>query len=1192
MSPSRQERKVVTVLFCDLVGSTAQAEEMDPEDVAALLTPYHARVKEELERFGGTVEKFIGDAVMAVFGAPVAHEDDPERAVRAALAIREFADDEGIELRVGITTGEALVALDARPEAGETLATGDVVNTAARLQAAAPVNGILVSERTFESTKDVVEYDDAQSIDAKGKAAPVAVWEATAVRTAVGADRQHTSPFVGRTRELALLEGALERTREERQPELVTLVGVPGIGKSRLLHELASGSGDDSVWLSGRCLPYGDGVTFWALGEIVKAHLGIGESDDVEATERKLAAAAADSWVRSRLRPLVGLVDTVAEGDRSEETFAAWRGFVEEIANKGPLVLVVEDLHWADERLLDFVDYLVDWASGVPVLVMCTARPELLERRPGWGGGKTNSTTISLTPLSDDETARLVAQVVEHALPADTEAILLTRAGGNPLYAEQYARMLAERAATDLSLPETVQGIIAARLDGLEPGQKALLQDASVIGTSFWLDALATVSGAESRALETGLHALERKGFIRRERSASMEGATEYAFLHLLVRDVAYGQIPRTPRAEKHAATARWIERLERHEDHAEMLAHHYGEALALTRAAGGKAEELETPVRRALRDAGDRAMALSAYAAARRTYEHALELWPDDDPERPRLLLARARAFFLGGGEGAPELFEVAGRELLARRDREGAAEARTYEAFALWNAGEANPVDVLEVARSAAALLHDARATPVKAYVLANFARYLTLAGHDDEAVEVGRQVLAMADELGLGEVSGNALNTIGLARVSLGDVDGVDDLEESLRLGREHSSPVELSRTYNNLGVMLTHVGRLADALEVFTTRDEMHERLGLPNWFGDAVTANTTYLRGDWDPALRRLDALVAGGFPSGSWPGPLAVRAQIRLARGDAAGAEEDFRRALRALDARWGPKDIDEPCLCAWHALEAGHRDQADELVARVLARVWRPPYGYTGGVYFALLLTDLGRSLEPVLAAAHAHPRLPWLQAAAAVARGDLAAAADRLLAVGSRTVEALVRLRLAHELAAGDRRSEAAEHLKQALAFYRIGRCDAVRSPRRGAPRRDRLALGACPRRAHRRRVSAAPTTSRPIPSTRGQDRATCSTPNQPYRSITAASANCAAIRKAVVATIPIRGPATVIEKTMKTPMTPPRSCHFGPSKASPIPPSDRRTTSRAVSARTPPTTAAVVSASRLPTRSPSLP
>ena len=535
MTEPRQERKVVTVVFCDLVGFTSQAESMDPEDVAAILRPYHARVRTELERYGGTVEKFIGDAVMALFGAPVTHEDDPERAVRAALAIRDFAIEESLELRVGITTGEALVSLDARPDAGEGMASGDVVNTAARLQSAAPVNGVLVDETTYRATRGAVDYEDAEPVEAKGKAEPVRVWEATGARSRFGVDVTHhaRAELVGRERELALLRDAFERARHERAPQLVTLVAVPGMGKTRLVYELSKtvdALTEIVTWRQGRCLAYGDGVSFWALAEVVKAQAGILDRDLEQEAAEKLRLAVehifADSgdasWVESHLRPLVGLeADTSLGGDRRGEAFAAWRRFLEGLGERRPLVLVFEDLHWADDGLLDFVDELVDWLSDVPVLVVCTARPELLERRPGWGGGKVNALTLGLSPLNAEQTALLISHVLERSLlSAEIQQALLERADGNPLYAEQFAQLYRERgSADDLSLPETLQGIVAARIDGLAAEEKGALQDASVFGKVFWSGALPT-----SREAAPLLHSLERKGFLTRQRRSSVEG--------------------------------------------------------------------------------------------------------------------------------------------------------------------------------------------------------------------------------------------------------------------------------------------------------------------------------------------------------------------------------------------------------------------------------------------------------------------------------------------------------------------------------------------------------------------------------------------------------------------------------------------------------------------------------------------
>src|SRR5206468_3343393 len=506
-----KERKVVSVLFCDLVGFTAASESADPEEVQARIAPYHARTRERIEAFGGTVEKFIGDAVMAVFGAPTAHEDDPERAVRAGLALLETIDELNaaygslaLSVRVGVNTGEAVVSLDARPERGEAIVTGDVVNTAARIQSQAPVNGIAVGEGTFRATQRVFEYEPLDPIDAKGKAEPVAVWRALRPTARFGSDviRSMTTPLVGRELDFTLLSGTFDKAIAERSVQLVTVAGEPGVGKSRLVAELFAytDSLDDLIiWRQGRCLPYGEGITFWALGEIVKAHAGVFESDPPEVATAKLDAVLPESddlpWLRARLLPLLGI--DASEPAAQEELFTAWRRFLEAVAERAPLVLVVEDVHWADQALLAFLEHLADWAQGVPLLVVCTARPELHETHPAWGTGLRNHTAINLSPLSDTDTAKLVSALMERTvLPAETQQLLLEQAGGNPLYAEEFVRMLRDSDLLDrhgalsgtaaVPVPESIHGLIAARLDTLPPERKALLQDAAVLGKVFW----------------------------------------------------------------------------------------------------------------------------------------------------------------------------------------------------------------------------------------------------------------------------------------------------------------------------------------------------------------------------------------------------------------------------------------------------------------------------------------------------------------------------------------------------------------------------------------------------------------------------------------------------------------------------------------------------------------------------------
>ena len=396
-APGGEERKVVSVLFVDLVGFTARSDRADPEDVRSRLRLYHDLVKREIEAFGGTVEKFIGDAVMAVFGAPIAHEDDAERAVRASLRITDSIaqlneERPGLDLsiRAAVNTGEAVVALGARPEQGEGFVTGDVVNVASRLQGVAPVGSVVAGELTYRATRFAIEYEELEPVNVKGKDEPISIWRAVAARSRFGVDVEQgtRTPLIGREHELSLLEDLYRRAMQEQSPQLVTLSGEPGVGKSRLTWEFQRFIDEEPdliFWRQGRCLPYGEGITFWALGEIVKSHAGIVENDSPDDAADKLAKAVESvvedeherDWIRARLAPLVGLDAAEGAPTEREESFAAWRSFLEAIAASRPFVLVVEDLHWADPAMLAFVEHLADWASGVPMMVLCTARPEL-----------------------------------------------------------------------------------------------------------------------------------------------------------------------------------------------------------------------------------------------------------------------------------------------------------------------------------------------------------------------------------------------------------------------------------------------------------------------------------------------------------------------------------------------------------------------------------------------------------------------------------------------------------------------------------------------------------------------------------------------------------------------------------------------------------------------------------------------
>jgi class 3 adenylate cyclase len=1055
-TPGREERKVVTVVFADLVGSTARAERLDPEDVRALLSSYHAHLRDELERFGGTVEKFIGDAVMAVFGAPVAHEDDPERAVRAALAIREWALEQAEELqvRVAVNTGVALVALDARAAHGEALVAGDVVNTAARLQAAAPLNGVLVDEQTYRATVDSIDYRAAEPVEAKGKSEPIAVWEAVAARARIGAGARHASatPLVGRERELALLVQTLERVREERSPQLVTLVGVPGIGKSRLVAELANVVEQDAelvAWREGRSLSYGDGVTFWALAEIVKAQAGILESDTPEQVQEKLRStveqlttdATEIQWLERHLRPLTGLAEDSSAG--AAEVFAAWRRFLEALADERPLVLVFEDLHWADDALLDFVDELVDRVAAVPLLVLATARPELLQRRAGWGGSKPNAATISLSPLTDAETAQLLEGLIEQpAVDAATQGALLAQAGGNPLYAEQYARVLLERG--DFSdVPETVQGIIAARVDALTEEEKLLLQDAAVMGQVFWLGAIEAVGGLARWEAEELLHALERKEFVRRGRKSSVASESEYAFRHLLIRDVAYGQIPRAVRSGKHRAAATWIDSLGRPEEQAELLAHHYLQALELAEAAGLDSADLAHPARSALRDAGDRAGALYAMAAAERFYAAALRLWPEEGPERAQLLLRRAAPVRVVGG-GDPEQLLEARDALVAAGNRAEAAEAEILLSQAFWMRAQHDLS--AEHAANAAALLEGTEPSRSTARVLVSLSSAASIKGDHARSLELATQALGLAERFEWMEGVSGALCAIGWDRIELGDRGGLEDLERSVEIAASNGALGALARAYNNLSTQLGILGELERGYELRLEGAKVAEQIGSAaesRWFLGVLT-EYPYRFGDWDEALRMVAEFLApvdAGEPHYVTWQVLARRAGVYAARGNTAAALADADRALELVATITDPQArYFTNALCA-SVFATSRRDQAAELTREIVDDLVRGVrLSFASIALPGLASAALQLELLPQLAEAlEHHVPNPWTEVVQLYAAGDFVLAAAKLGEIGSRPEEAEARLDAARQLTAAGRADEAGEQLRQAVAFFR---------------------------------------------------------------------------------------------------------------------------------------------------------
>jgi class 3 adenylate cyclase len=600
-------RKTVTVLFCDLVGSTALGDEADPEVVQERMTSYHAELRRILERHGGTVEKFVGDAAMAVFGIPDVHEDEALRAVRAATEIHAKVGELGLEVRTGLNTGEVIAG------EGETLVTGDAVNVAARLEQAAEPGHILIGEATEALVRDAVRVEPVEPLELKGKSQPVPAFQVVELLPDVPAfTRAIEAPFVGREQELQTLEDALERATTERQPQLVTVVGPPGIGKSRLIRELVRRA--DARVLVGRCLSYGEGITYWPVQEITD------QVGDIEAVlDEELA--------RARISAALG------DGSASPEEIA-WgvRRLFEALAQERPLVVVLDDIHWAEPTLLDLIEYVGAFASDAPLLLLCSARPDLFERRPAWATPKPNAGMVTLEPLPEEQAQTLVDELGE--LSTEAKGRIVEAAEGNPLFVEQLVAMQAESGNGHLEVPPSLQALLAARIDLLEDDERAVIERASVEGRLFHRGSVQELVPDEVRP-DVGGHLLTlvRKEFVRPDRS-QLPGDDGFRFGHILIRDAAYDSIPKRLRAELHERFAGWLERRMGEETPDEIVGYHLEQAYRYGAELGAHDAELGNRAADTLaaaawrrereRTPGRRSSSSIAHANSSRTMHHA----------------------------------------------------------------------------------------------------------------------------------------------------------------------------------------------------------------------------------------------------------------------------------------------------------------------------------------------------------------------------------------------------------------------------------------------------------------------------------------------------------------------------------------------------------------------------------------
>ncbi|HXH97418.1 MAG TPA: adenylate/guanylate cyclase domain-containing protein [Gaiellaceae bacterium] len=986
------ERRLVSVLFADLVGFTTLSESRDAEAVRELLSRYFETCRRLIGLYGGVVEKFIGDAVMAVWGTPVATEDDAERAVRAALdlvaAVSALGDEVGapdLRARAGVLTGEAAVNLAA---VGEGMVAGDLVNTASRIQSVAEPGSVFVGEAARRASERAVVYEEAGSFGLKGKEGETPLWRALRVVSGRGGELRSEgleAPFVGRDRELRQIKDLFHVCAEEGRAQLVSVSGIAGIGKSRLAWEFYKyfdGLAETVYWHRGRCLAYGEGVTYWALADMVRWRCRIGEDDPRPEALRKLQAALSEhlldpeerAYVEPRLAQLLGLGEG-REAPERQDLFAAWRLFFERLTETYPTILVFEDMQWADASLLDFVEYLLEWSREKPLYVLTLARPELAEKRPTWGTGHRNFTSLYLEPLSEPAMTELLQGLVP-GLPGSLQTQILARAEGVPLYAVETVRMLLDRGllvedgasyrvageVESLEVPETLHALVAARLDSLSGEERHLLQDASVLGKTFTPAALAALTGQVEAELEPRLAGLVRKELLGLQADPRSPEHGQYGFLQDIVRHVAYETLPKRERRARHLAAAEHLSEAFGEEEVAEVVASHLLDAYRLDPDAAD-AEALKARAQAALVRAGDRAGSVAAATEAQRYFEQAAEL-TNDARDRASLVdragqmawragsAAEARALF----DRAHDAFEAVGEVRAASR-----VSARLGEIDFM----EGHPPEALARLEQALAALAGGEEDAELAAVTAQLGRFLLFSGRDEEAAPHLERALGLAEALDLPETLAQAMSS---RAVLVMKQDRLFEsrvlLEGAIELALANNLHAAALRAYNNLAATMVYSDLSAEGYAVNQRALEHARRVGDRVWEARFVSGAGMWLffLGRWDEAL----AWAAEGEqlpPDVVMGGVTFFSVYIHCERGELAQAREQFSSSTAAHESEEAQDVAGHACTEARLLRAEGKLDEAQAAAERALS-ISRG-LGVTAGLFKSSLREALETALE-----------------------------------------------------------------------------------------------------------------------------------------------------------------------------------------------------------------------------------